>query len=365
MSDPSTTAPDGPAPSINPEMIILARLSRGLTQIGLARHLNIGQPTLSRIEHGFTQPTPADLASLCTALDYPRTFFSRTWRLEGPGIHEMHHRKRKAVSTSLLNQVYARATIQREQVALLLQSSAGLDSEFHAFPIDEFDGAAERIARTIRAIWRMPLGPLGNVTDTIERAGGIVIIADFKTKKIDGMSVWSPQAGPIFWLNKDLPPDRWRWTLAHELGHIVMHMDGDARPEMEGEADRFAGELLMPAAEIKPHLTDLTLPRLAALKRQWKVSMQALIMRAYHLNVISKRRQQHMFMQISKAGYRMREPAQLDPPRELPSRIGDLLGFHRVDLGYSELEILEMLACNEGDLSTLASASRPVLRIVK
>lgn len=350
--------------SVNPEMILIARYSRRLTQAELARKIGVSQARVSKLENGLISATNEDLNGLCGALDYPPRFFRRRWELEGPSIHEMYHRKRSRVAASLLNQVYAVATIQREQLNLLLQSTQTIDHDFQAFPVDEFDGDVERVARIVRAMWRLPLGPVENLTRAVERAGGVVVLSAFGTKRIDGMSTWRAQSPPIFWLNRELPPDRWRWTLAHELGHVLLHSEGDSRVEMESEADRFAAEFLLPRAEIKPHLVGLSLMRLAALKRRWKVSMQALIMRAYHLRMITERKRRDLFVALSREGYRIREPVELDPPAEIPSRIDELMRFHTRELGYSESDLTDMLSSNPHDLHQLRSVMRPMLRVV-
>src|SRR5437588_10942690 len=114
-----------------------------------------------------------------------------------------------------------------------------------------------------------------------------------------------------------MPPDPERYSLAHELGHLVGH--SAPHPTMEEEANRFASEFLMPAADIRASLHDITIPRLAALKRYWKVSMAALLRRAYELGTINERRYRFMNIQLSKAGYKMREPIETDPPTEQTS----------------------------------------------
>jgi Zn-dependent peptidase ImmA (M78 family) len=53
-----------------------------------------------------------------------------------------------------------------------------------------------------------------------------------------------------------------RWTLVHEIGHILMHRF--PTDNMEREADEFAAEFLLPAKDVKPQLYDLTLPMLSA-----------------------------------------------------------------------------------------------------
>src|SRR6185437_12215941 len=120
--------------------------------------------------------------------------------------------------------------------------------------------------------------------------------------------------------------DRERLTLCHEIGHLVMHQS--VRPEIEDEANAFAAEFLMPEAEIRAQLADLTIHRLAALKSLWRVSMQALLYRAQELNVIGRGKAQYLWIQLSRLGYRTREPIELDPPREDASTLRQLVDVH-------------------------------------
>jgi Zn-dependent peptidase ImmA (M78 family) len=41
--------------------------------------------------------------------------------------------------------------------------------------------------------------------------------------------------------------ERTRWSVAHEIGHIVLHADGVDSDDQEEQANRFASELLAPA----------------------------------------------------------------------------------------------------------------------
>jgi Zn-dependent peptidase ImmA (M78 family) len=107
---------------------------------------------------------------------------------------------------------------------------------------------------------------------------------------------------------------------------------------------------LAPKHEIKPQLFNLSLKRLAPLKEYWKISMQALIMRASAVGAISANGKQHMMMQLSKAGYRLREPAELDPPTEPPELLREIVAYHCDSLGYSHDDLCRLLALNKADL---------------
>ena len=74
---------------------------------------------------------------------------------------------------------------------------------------------------------------------------------DFGTRKIDAISEWMGKCPPIFFVNPNpsMTGDRLRFNRAHELGHIVLHQSGG--PETEDEANRLAGEFLMPGSEIR------------------------------------------------------------------------------------------------------------------
>jgi Zn-dependent peptidase ImmA (M78 family) len=142
--------------------------------------------------------------------------------------------------------------------------------------LDEYEGDIERIAALVRAHWLLPAGPLGNLTAALEVAGCIVVHSDMQGSAISGVTVSVAGIPPLILLNKDQPADRMRFTLAHELGHMVLHRFPG--PNMEREANEFASALLMPARDIRGGLSGrLDLRRLAALKADWRVSMQGCI----------------------------------------------------------------------------------------
>ena len=117
------------------------------------------------------------------------------------------------------------------------------------------------------------------MTGYIERAGIFVFHADLELIDVDGLTLRLPGLPPIIVLNRHLLGDRLRFTLAHELGHLVMH--SVPSPNMEKEANEFASELLMPEklflkeSSGKP-FTPLLIKQLA---ERFKTSLTATIFR--------------------------------------------------------------------------------------
>ena len=327
----------------NPKMVVLARQSRGLTQSQLAAHAGIPQAKVSKVEAGLSEASDELLAAFAKILDYPESFFFQKDELYGFDTSVLFHRKREGIGAKILDRIHALINIQRMHLEKLLEA-AEIDSakKFPSFDIEDFRGRIDQIAQAVRATWVLPRGPVDNVTKAIEDAGGIVIRFDFGTRLIDAISQWiRPRLPPIFFVNKDVPGDRLRWSLAHELGHVVMH--STLNPNIEDEANQFAANFLMPANEIRPHLVQLNPAKLAALKPFWKVAMSALLKRGSDLGTITERNARYIWMQFSAAGYRLREPVELDIATEEPQTLAKLLAFHRESLGYNVSDLASIL----------------------
>ncbi len=346
---------------INSEMIVLAREARGLTQIELADRLSISQSQLSKIESGVQEIQDALLGKLTVVLDFPEHFFSLSESIYGPGTGELFHRRRQSLPQKTMNKIHAEINIRRMHISKLLRG-VEIDNKFHVSNTSGYN-CTEDVARAVRANWQLPRGPIPNMTQIIEDAGGIVIPCDFRTQLLDAVSRWYPGLPPLFFTNIDFPGDRLRFTLAHELGHLILH--NVPNPEMEDEANRFAAEFLMPAQDIRPSLHELTLEKLATLKRYWKVAMSALLYRAQELGTISQRQAKRLWVQMGKAGYRTREPVELAIPIESPSLLQEIIDLHRDELKYSVPQLAQVLALHDHEVRSLYMGQKTRLSIVK
>lgn len=332
--------------TLNYDLIVLAREARGLTQTQLAAASSISQPVISKIENGVFDVDGERLLAIADALQFPPEFFYQSSRIGWTVC--VADRKRKSMPLKRLQSIHAQVNIARMQVLRLLQG-VELDSPF-TFPrmdVLEFE-SPEEIARLARAHWRLPMGPLRSVISVIEAAGGITVRTQFASDKIDAVSIWVPGSPPFFFVNETIPGDRWRWSLTHETGHAIMH--ASPTPDQENEADRFASEFLMPADEIGPELTGLTMPKLADLKERWRVSMQTLIRRAYQVGAITERQQRSFFMRMSQMGYRKAEPFAF--PQEEPTLLQQILQIHVGQHSYTSSELSKVAHMLEDEFRT-------------
>jgi Zn-dependent peptidase ImmA (M78 family)/transcriptional regulator with XRE-family HTH domain len=318
---------------VNPEMIRVARLTEGWTQGQAADALGIKQPTYSKIENGLVGLTDEHLAQLAQRLSYPESFFRQPDRIWGTA--SPHHRRRKSVTPTRLQEIEAQLNVVRLQVRRLAQS-VEIAPPFNVPKIDlDIVDDAYEAARAVRRHWRMPLGPVPSVMRALEDAGVIVLEAALP-EKLDAISVWGPGESPVVLLNDNFPVDRKRQTLAHELAHLVLHTV-DETEDPEREADAFAREFLMPSHEIRPELKHLQLRQLPDLKRRWKTSMRNIVYHARELGEISRDQARYMFMKLNQMYGAKTEPIPL--PAEPPTLLRELLERHLNDLGYTVDEL--------------------------
>lgn len=322
----------------NPQLLIMARVARGLTQTELAEKLGITQCTVSRVEDGLRMLPPQLVDPLEAVLRYPIEFYCEAGEYEAAPAHL--YRRKLSLGTTILGQKAAQMAIGRRQVRKLLQSCEPVEARVPRFDPEELKGGATEVARRLRLHWRIPPGPIVNLTAVLEKAGCLIIPFDFGTPKIDGCAD-HVDGHPVIFLNTGICSSRQRFTLAHELGHLVMH---DLPTETtEDDSNRFASEFMMPADQIRGMFAPISLDRLGQLKLHWKMSMQAILVWADKLGAVSGYRKRQLWQQISSKGFRSAEPFEELMPRERPALFRQLIEVHVRDLGYAEEELAKKL----------------------
>jgi Zn-dependent peptidase ImmA (M78 family)/plasmid maintenance system antidote protein VapI len=337
-----------------------------MSQAELAQRMGMAQGTLSKIEQGLKEVSEEQTERLGSALDCPTSFFFQMEREYGAPMsaHAMF-RKKSSVGQKVIDRVIAELNVRIAHTRKFL-SSVDLEPElpFPIYDVDDFDGGAEAVAENVRRAWLLPRGPIRSLTECAERAGCLVIHCDLDQAKIDGVSYRIPGLPPLIFLNRNQPADRMRFSLAHELGHLVMHTYPTST--MEEEADQFASALLMPAADVGPELRDLTIDKAAYMKPVWRVSMAALIYRAGRLGRIDRYKSEYLWRQMSSRGFRTREPQSLDFEHEKTSVMDALVSYTVQEMGYSPEELPHMLHLNYSELTKLYQLeTHRGLRIVK
>ena len=332
----------------NGAMLRIARQRKGFQQTEAAPRLGVDQSLLSRIENGLVEAREEVLLRAEAVYELPRSFFFLTDPVYGApvSVHPMWRRKAD-VSVREMDAVVAELNIRVMHLRRLIEGVEFIrTTDLPRLDIEDY-GDAEKIAALVRAHWKAPRGPIANLTLLVERAGVLVAYSRLGGASISGVTFAAPGLPALIVLNTDQPADRLRFTLAHELGHLVMHRFPSST--MEKEADEFASALLMPAADVRSAFLGrrIDLPLLAALKPEWRVAMQALLMRASSLGFVTRNQAQYLWKQINARRLKLREPPELDFEREKATVIETMIRVHMGTLGYSTQELARLLSLRE------------------
>lgn len=287
------------------------RLLKGMSQGEFAHILGVSQSTLSAAESGhrdvssrlrqavtFTYKPRADY------LDEPITFYKRRHLLFRTTRQGHKHDDQVATAFSIIEH-YLRKAHPNLTSALPELPAAGRDGPVSTTTIEE-------LAAQTRKHFNLQSGePIRNITEVLHRHNILVTALPFGDESnIDGVS--SPHGAlRIIALNRSRSGDRYRFSLAHELGHLILHTNFNriGSNTVENEANRFAGAFLMPRELLESVITPtLTLSDYAELKQRWGYSMQAIVLRAHELDLIDYKRYRSLRMQIAGRGWAITEP---------------------------------------------------------
>jgi len=340
------------AASFNANLLLLARQYRGRSQADVASAAGLNQGHYSRIENGLMPEGPSadNVERIASTLEFPTSFFFLQDGLVGLplSVHPMNRRK-TAVGERAMKQIHAELNIRLIHLRRYLRA-ADIHPELPLLSIDVDEGGGpQAIAQMLRKSWSIPDGPIGNLTDYCERAGILVIWCDLE-KGVDGVTMNVRDLPPCIFLNQRVPADRMRFSLAHELGHIIMHtIPGD---EIENEANAFAAEFLVPEKQFRRALIGqrLSLEWLARQKAYWKASMAFLLYRAGAVGAVTRHQTEYLWRKLSALGWRTREPQETDFPPEVPSVFPRLVQMHGDDLAYDLQALQDLLSANPNDI---------------
>lgn len=275
------------------------RSIEGITQEQLGELLGISPAMVSAIESGRRQLS-GDLSKLGYSVD----------RLDLPTMSAPLHRHRASTHVSDKNRAQELLRLAGEVFLDLRERTARApNTTVVKLGSPETIDAVEDLAIEVRYLLdHEEHGPIRNLTAVVEQAG-VCLVPMTALPGIDGLSSWV-NGVPVIGISPNIPGDRFRFTLGHEIGHLLLHARRTETTELE--ANRFAGALLIPQSEFdaampeRPQLRDFI-----ALKSAWGIAVSALVYRAHELEYIDDSRYRALQIQMSK--WRKSEPGTFQP----------------------------------------------------
>ena len=362
-------------PGFNGERLKLACDIRGLNIERLNGLIGISRQMISLYLKGEKTPTPETFNTIADKLNFPKEFFLRDPLAENskPIFYRSMSYSTKSQRASARGLFLAAKEIflfldQHIEAQPLSLPDFGINDPYK-LTRDDIDSFAVQV----RKYWNLNFGPITNVIQLLENKGLIVTGFLMDAEGLNAFSEWDDISGrPFVVLNFDglyAKAVRMRFNAAHELGHILLHKNLDksdlTSPAkfkiQEDQVNRFASSFLLPESTFASEVRYPTLDYFVELKKRWKVSIQAMIMRCDQLGIITEQQKTNLFINISKRQWRKEEP--LDDIIEPEEPIFLHKAFKvLIDSGFSIDELLHQLPYPLSDIQEVACLPKDMLQ---
>ena len=291
-----------------------ARGAAGLSLRALAENIGLSHAAVKKYEDGVVVPSSDILIKLAKALHVRTEYF---FRPNHAILENVEYRKRtslpkkrlKAIEHNIIDQIERRLELESlfpQPPVRTFSPAIGLPGQISQ--LDEIEKAAE----LVREDWGLGINPIPDLVDEFESNGIRVVMVDLQDEnKFDGLAA-KINGMPIIVVGSSWPGDRQRFTLAHELGHLLL--SDRLPPEIKEEAacNRFAGAFLFPKESVfkvlGAHRSSFQLMELDLLKEEYGISMLAIIYRAWDLKIISLPYFKQLMALFRVKGWHIKEP---------------------------------------------------------
>lgn len=297
-------------PGFNGARLKEMRIVRKITLEQLALALGMTKQAVSKYEHGQSIPASDTIDKMLNILGMPFKYLCKediSYNAECSALFF-----RAMSSTTRGNVDYA--DIKSRWGYEILSALETPHVKQFSLPSIKNNLSIQDKASELRKHWGTGLRPIKNMTELLENNGISIFVADTTDLKTDAYSRII-NGIPVIVLNKGKGTSvRWRFSLAHELGHLFLHRglsetDFALRNrELEVEANLFAEYFLMPTDGFKNSFMATKLEHFIPLKKEWGVSVAAIIYHCNRIGLIDVHKTKSLQIQMSKQGWKKKEP---------------------------------------------------------
>lgn len=292
-----------------------ARLMKGFSLQDLANALDnkLSRQALHRYEKGEVIPDNDKINLLSKVLEVSPDYFFRSTKVE---LGEVEFRKLSKMPQKEAS-IIKEKTKEKLSRYLELEGILGLPNEFDNhlkdFEVVTTYEQINRAAELLREKWNLGNGAIFNVVEILEDKNIKVVNLDVD-EDFDGLQTFVNDTIPVvaYNLKKANKPDRIRFTLLHELAHLLLKFGNVTERQKETLCHQFAGAMLLPEktikAELGEHRNKLSSLELANIKKQYGISMQAIIMRAKDCGIINENYTKQLFFLFKQMNWKVDEP---------------------------------------------------------
>jgi len=292
-----------------------ARLMNGfsLQDVADAMGNTLSRQALHRYEKGEVIPDSEKIGLLGMVLKVSPDYFFRSTKVELSDIEYRKLSKMPQKEASIIKEKTKEYLSRYLELEEILGLANTFDNPLENMEVVVSYEQANEAAKQLREAWKLGNGAIFNVVELLEDRN-IKVVKLEVSEAFDGLQTLVNKTIPVIAYNakKINKPDRIRFTLLHELAHLLLTFGNMTERQKETLCYQFAGAMLLPEetikAELGNHRNKLSALELANIKKQYGISMQAIVMRAKDCGIINEHYTKQFFFLINQMNWKVDEP---------------------------------------------------------
>lgn len=279
-----------------------ARKLRCLSQQEVADEIGVSKQMISKYEKGLSTPDSTKLIKLSKLFNLKIDYFFKSYKIE---LGEINFRKKSRFSKRKQESLKELIKIKLENY-LWLEEILSIDYSFENIIQNDKINSLNDIEKTVlklRKHWDIGMDPIHNIVQLLEDNEIKVIELEDADEKFDGLACFVNNKYPIIVVNKKFPVERKRFTLLHELGHLLLNLPDCETSVEEKYCNKFAAEFLFPKKivieEFGGKRNHITLPEFIATQKKYGISIQAIVYRLVDAKIFSHDKQKQFYQKLN------------------------------------------------------------------
>jgi Zn-dependent peptidase ImmA (M78 family) len=280
-----------------------ARSLNGFSQKELADLIGVSKQMISKYEKGESIPSSSNFLKLAKSLKVKMDYFFAPSTIE---LGVINFRKKSSFSNKKQETLEQLIRLNLEnylEVENLLQIDYSFNNIIKYDIIETYEDI-EKVVLKLRNEWEIGLDPIHNIIQLLEDKEIKVIEVFDVEDSFDGLATFVNEKYPIIVINGNFPVERKRFTLLHELGHLLLNLpEGLLLKEEENYCNRFASEFLFPKKlaikEFGIKRNSISLNELIQTQIKYGISIQAIIYRLVDIEILSENKKTDFYKKLN------------------------------------------------------------------
>ncbi len=279
-----------------------SRVHKGFSMQEVADNIGVSKQMINKYEQGKSMPSSEKLIALSKLFQQKVDYFFRKPEV---AIGEISFRKKSKFGAKRISALKEEIRIQIENylfIETICDVHYVFENPLQSSPTSNENEVKEAV-KQLRTYWNIGQDAIHNIIDLLEDHHIKVLEVDDETGHFDGLATIIDSKYPIIVIAKAMPIERKRFTLLHELGHLLLPLESFEEKHQEKLCNIFASEMLLSEeniiTEFGSNRSRISLEELKNIQEKYGISISAIVYKLGQTKIMSQDRIKRFYQRLN------------------------------------------------------------------